>query len=155
MKTHLLLIPMLLLCACRTTAGTKEKAAVTKPYAAQADLLLRKRIGALSEPQDQVYDCTVTSANVDDVAAVKKLISEVPREPKDKDKDKDNGPIIRAYHFRATTPSIEYYAYEGSEQILLYRDHSTLEYPGLDKEHHPAAKALKNMADKHCPGPGK
>lgn len=143
MKIHLLLIPMLLLSACRTTAGTKEKPAAAKPAAIQAELLLRKRIDALTKSQSQVYDCTVTSKDLKNLDEVKKWIAEVPR---------DNESIVTAMHFRATDPSIEYYAYEGSTEILLYVDHSTLRFPGNKDGKHPAVDKLMKELDKICTG---
>lgn len=147
MKIHLLLIPMLLLSACRTTAGTnKDKPAAAKPYAAEAEILLRKRIDALTKSQAQVYDCTVTSKDLKNLGEVKKWIAEVPR---------DNDSIVTAMHFRATDPSIEYYAYEGSTEILLYVDHSTLRFPGNKDGKHPAVDNLMKELDKICTGPTK
>jgi hypothetical protein len=144
MKIHLLLIPMLLLSACRTTAGTnKEKPAAAKPYAAEAEILLRKRLDELSKSQAQVYDCTVTAKDVDNLADVKKWISEIPR---------GENAWVKAVHFRATDPSVEYFAMEGNKPILLYEDHSALRFLGDEKGKHPAVAALMAVADKHCPG---
>jgi hypothetical protein len=144
MKIHLLLIHMLLLSACRTTAGTKEKPAAAKPAAIQAELLLRKRIDALTKSKAQVYDCTVTSKDVKNLDEVKKWIAQVPR---------DNDSIVTAMHFRATDPSIEYYAYEGNTEVLLYVDHSTLRFPGNKDGKHPAVENLMKELDKFCTGP--
>lgn len=151
MKIHLLLIPMLLL-ACRTTAGTKEKPAVTKPYAAEAEVLIVKRIDALTKSQAQIYECKLTSSDVKDPEEVKKLIREVPR-------DKES--MVTAMHFRATDPSIEYFARENGEDVLLLVDHSMLKFPGkkndpgANNEVHGAAKKLMEIADQLCPGPKK
>jgi hypothetical protein len=147
MKIHLLLIPMLLLSACRTTAGPKEKPGAAKPFVAQEDILLRKRIDALTKSQSQVYDCTVTSAEAKNLDQIKKWIAEVPRDDKS---------MVTAMHFRATDPSIEYYGYEGTTEVLLYVDHSTLKFPGnADGKKHLAVENLMKELDKICPGPTK
>ncbi|HYX31832.1 MAG TPA: hypothetical protein VE954_01870 [Oligoflexus sp.] len=147
MKPQFLLIPMLLLCCCRTTAGTKEKNAVTKPYAAEAEKLLMKKIDGLSKSQAQVYECTVTDKDVDNLDQVKKWIAQVPR---------DKSSMVKAMHFRATDPSVEYFAFEGSTPILMYEDHSALRFLGNEKgEQHSAVRALMEVADKHCPGQSK
>lgn len=145
MKIHLLLIPMLLLSACRTTAGTKEKSAAAKPYAAEAEKLLQKIVGGII-PKAQIFDCTVMSTDVANLDEVKKLIAEALR-------DKDS--ITKAVHFRATDPSIEYYAYSGTDKILLSRDESEYHFLAKNNALHPAAKSLMDIADKHCPNPKK
>jgi hypothetical protein len=137
---------MLLLSACRTTAGPKEKPAAAKPYAAQEDILLRKRIDALSKSQKQVYDCTVATKDVDNLPQVKNWISEILR-------GKDAW--VKAFHFRATDPSVEYFVVEGNTETLFYEDHSALRFLGDKNGKNPAVEPLMAVADKHCPGQSK
>jgi hypothetical protein len=136
---------MLLLSACRTTAGPKEKPAAAKPFVAQSEKLLQKIVGGIN-PKGQIYDCSVMSTDLDNLDEVKKLIADALR-------DKDS--IIKAVHFRAADPSKEYYAYAGTEKILLSRDESDYQFLAKDNELHPAAKRLIEVAEKHCPGQSK
>lgn len=139
MKIHLLLIPMLLLSACRTTAGTnKEKPAAAKPYAAQSEKLIQKIVGGINPKEGQVYDCSLMSSDVSDADEIRKLIAKVPR-----------GEIKNvAYHFRAQEPSLEVYAFENNQPITLVKDHSTREARDDD-----ASKELIKRIDAKCPGP--
>jgi hypothetical protein len=145
MKIRLLLIPMLLLSACRTTAGTKEKPAAAKPYAAESEKLLQRIVGGII-PKAQIFDCTVMSTDLDNLDEVKKLIAEALR---------DQASINTAYHFRATDPSQEYYAYAGATKFLLSRDESNWQYIAKNNTLHPAARSLMDIANKHCPYPAK
>lgn len=137
MKIHLLLIPMLLLSACRTTAGPKEKPAAAKPYAAQSEKLLQKIVGGIN-PKEQVYDCSLTTSDVANADEIRKLIAQVPR-----------GKITNvAYHFRAQEPSLEIYAFENNQPITLVKDHSTREVRDDD-----ASTALIEKINAKCPTP--
>lgn len=140
MKTQQLLIPMLLLSACRTTAGTKDKPNAAKPYAAQSEALLEKAIGRLDldGKKDQIYVCVLTSNDVVNAEETKKLIAQVPR-----------GDIKNiAYHFRAQEPSLEIYAIEKGNKIPLKIDHQT-----LAERDDAASKTLIEEINKKCPGP--
>jgi hypothetical protein len=128
---------MLLLSACRTTAGTKEKPAAAKPAAIQAEKLLQKIVGGIN-PKDQVYDCSITSSDVSNADEIRRLIAQVPR-----------GTIKNvAYHFRAQEPSLEIYAFENNQPITLVKDHSTREVRDDD-----ASKSLIEKIDAKCPTP--
>jgi hypothetical protein len=83
------------------------------------------------------------NTDVENLEEVKKLITELPR-----DKEK----FITGYHFVATEPSIEYYAYEGTQELLIYRNHSTLEHPGPEAKKHSAVTQLEVIINKHCQG---
>jgi len=138
MKIHLLLIPMLLLSACRTTAGTnKDKPAAVKPYAAESEKLLQKIVGGIN-PKGQVYDCAIMSADVSDADEIRKLIAQVPR-----------GEITNvAYYFRAHEPSLEIYAFEKGEKITLEKDHET-----RATRDDAASTALIKRINQKCPTP--
>lgn len=137
MKIHLLLIPMLLLSACRTTAGPKEKPGAAKPFVAQSEKLLQKIVGGIN-PKEQVYDCSLTSTDVSNPDEIRRLIAKVPR-----------GEIKNiAYHFRAQEPSLEIYAFENNEKITLIKDHSTREVRDDD-----ASTSLIEKINVKCPTP--
>ncbi len=137
MKTQLLLIPMLLLSACRTTAGTKEKPADSKPAEAAAEKLLQKIVGGIN-PKGQIYDCSLMSSDVSDAGEIRKLIAQVPR-----------GEITNiAYYFRAHEPSLEIYAFEKGEKITLEINHQTRAV-----RDDAASKELIKRIDEKCPTP--
>ncbi len=137
MKIHLLIIPMLLISACRTTAGTKEKNAVSKPYAAQDEKLLQKIVGG-KNPKPQIFDCSLMSSDVSDAEEIRKLIAQVPR-----------GDITNiSYYFRARDPSLEIYAFEKGEKITLVMDYESRAARG-----DAASTALIDRIDAKCPVP--
>lgn len=143
MKIKLLILPLLLLCACRcrSVSHNKETSQVQQPMAASSEKLLRKVIGGQSN-DSQVFDCSVLSSDVPDAASVKKLIA-----------DMIEVPLIQALHIVATIPSIEYYAYQGETQIVIYTDYSDM-HMRQDKDNSSSAAAqLTKILDSKCPTP--
>ncbi|WP_141732475.1 hypothetical protein [Oligoflexus tunisiensis] len=143
MKTQFLLISMLLLCACRTTtAGPKERVDMSKTSAAQPEMLLQKIIGGWDEEEkkekDQYFECKVMS-DIPEAADVKKWIAEL------------SGDLVMGYHIVATSPSIQLYAFRGSEKKTLYKDQSQIE----KAKEETAVEALRKIIEKYCPTPNK
>jgi hypothetical protein len=146
MSKSLLFLSLLLFFACRTSAGNKAKSQVSSVDSASSELVLQKIVGGIPEDstKENVFDCKLMASDIDNLASVRKLIAEVP---------KDN--IMTAMHFRAADPSIEIYAYQGQVKILIKKDESTLQYPASpDKQGmHVAALALEKIMDEKCPSP--
>jgi|GEM_PF-4862028 len=146
MNKSLLVLPLLLIFSCRTPAGTKAKSQASSEGSASSELLLQKIVGAIpADPtKENIYICKVMASDIDDLVSVRKLIAEVPR---------DN--ITTAMHIRAADPSIEIYAYQGQDKILIKKDESTLQYPASPDKMgmHVAAAALEKIAHEKCPSP--
>jgi hypothetical protein len=144
MKTHLLLIPMLLLCACRTTAGTKEKPNKSPQYSAKSEMLLHKIIGGFADEkrdESQYFECKVMS-DIAEAAQVKKWIADLPRE------------TITGYHIMARSPSLQLYAYEGSNQIVIFTDWSQITQAKAESaSEKTAVDELSKIIEKYCPTP--
>ena len=144
MKKQVLLLPILLLCACRTTAEPKENDNSAKPANINinlpAEVLLRKYIGRLpkEENKSQYYDCKVMSTDVSDPASIRKLITEIPPE----------GKMTVAYYIRANEPSDEVVAYLNGKEIILRENYSQFK---VHKDS--ASNTLIELADEKCPGP--
>jgi hypothetical protein len=144
MKMHLLLIPMLLLCACRTTAGTKEKKSVAKPYAAQSEMLLQKIIGGSKDEkveEGQYFECKVMS-DIAEAAEVKRWIAALPRE------------TIQGFHIRATSPSRQLFAFDGGKPIVILKDWSDIVQAKVTTDaEKDAVDKLNKIVEKYCPTP--
>jgi hypothetical protein len=143
MKTQFLLMSILLLCACRTTAGTKEKANQSNAEAAQAEMLLQKIIGGMNEEEkakeNQYFECKVMS-DIPEAADVKKWIAGL------------SGTVVQGFHIMATSPSIQLYAFQGTKKITLLKDGDTIEQAN-PKE--PGVEELRAILEKYCPTPSK
>jgi len=149
MKTPFLLISMLLLSACsgcRTTGETKEKPNMSNSYAAKTEMLLQKIVGGFDGEErkdDQYFECKVMS-DITETAEVKNWIADLPRT------------TITGMHIMARSPSIQIYAYEGEQQIVILKDWSQIVQPDAQKpEERNAITELSKIVEKYCPTPSK
>ncbi len=123
------------------------KTADASAVATSSELLLKKVVGALSkeDPKAQHYECVVTSADVAQADQVKKWIGEVAK-----------APIVEAYHFRATVPSIQIFAYNEGQEILVFESYSMAKYRRPTDENaikNETAEELMKIANQKCTYP--
>ena len=109
--------------------------------------VLRKVVGALSkeDPKAQHYECEVSSQNIENLQQVQQWITEV-----------EKAPIVEAFTFRATIPSMEVYAYKDGREILLFSAYSSARYRRPTKEgdiKNDLAEELLKIANQKCPYP--
>ncbi|MCX6129273.1 MAG: hypothetical protein NTX25_09460 [Proteobacteria bacterium] len=146
---HLILLPFILLAACRSTKGASEAGPI-KPLSSsetKPQILLQKIVGRL--PVDagkaQIFDCNVLSSDVPELAKVQAWI-----------KDLERAPMQEAYLFRAADPSIEVYAFLDGKKILVFEYASVRKYPKPDdasQTKNLAADELIKLANEKCPSP--
>lgn len=105
-------------------------------------MLLQKIIGGFDGEErkdDQYFECKVMS-DIAEVSEVKKWIAELPRE------------TIQGFHIRATSPSVQLYAYENRKQIVILKDWSGIEQAKADSQSESTAiDELNKIIEKYCP----
>jgi hypothetical protein len=147
MRKQYVLLTILFICACRTPAQAREPQKMSDQKPASNELLLKKIVGGFEgekKEQGQFFECKVMSSDVKDVAQIKAWIGLVPRK------------VMTSFHFVARIPSLQILAYEGTTEIVLYKDYQTMEQPDQPSEE--ATKAIEELiklADKLCPTPAK
>lgn len=143
------ILPLILLGACRSTRGASvgKNQDLVKTPAAPAQVLLQKIVGRLPEDsqKSQIFDCKVSSDQVDDLNKVQTWINEVT-----------SAPLVEAYLFRAADPSIEIFAFQGDKRIQIFEYASMRKYPKPNDAanlKNAAAEELFKIINEKCPSP--
>jgi|GEM_PF-6929983 hypothetical protein len=104
-----------------TTADTSPCGALPDPKASREGLAFRKVVGGLEKgsTQAQVYDCRIKLSELAEPESFQKMVDLIAQ-----------APLVTAYLFRATVPSIQICVYRNGEELLLFESASTAMYRG-------------------------